>query len=99
LPLAPVPVDIAAATRREVRIETMFRYAHQYDRTVALMASGKVDLKPLISETFPFADAIAAFDRAWGAPDGCQESVQPALNPWPIASDCIKPLAAALGAD
>lgn len=64
LPLEPVPVDIAAATTREVRIETVFRYAHQYDRAIALMGSGKVDLKPLISATFPFAQSIAAFDRA-----------------------------------
>ena len=28
------------------------------------MGSGKVDLKPLISATLPFADSIAAFDRA-----------------------------------
>ncbi|TDA80606.1 NAD(P)-dependent alcohol dehydrogenase, partial [Halomonas marinisediminis] len=31
---------------------------------IALLASGKVDLKPLISATFPFEDSIAAFDRA-----------------------------------
>ena len=42
----------------------MFRYAHQYDRAIALMASGKVDLKPLISETFPFEKSIPAFERA-----------------------------------
>ena len=42
----------------------MFRYAHQYERAIALMASGRVDLKPLISETFPFEDSIEAFDRA-----------------------------------
>ena len=28
------------------------------------MGSGRVDLKPLISETFSFRDSIAAFDRA-----------------------------------
>ena len=28
------------------------------------MASGRVDLKPLISETFTFEDSIKAFDRA-----------------------------------
>jgi D-xylulose reductase len=28
------------------------------------MASGRVDLKPLISETFPFEKSVEAFDRA-----------------------------------
>jgi len=64
LPVEPVAVDIAAASTLEVRIENVFRYAHQYERAIALIASGKVDLKPLISETFAFEDAIKAFDRA-----------------------------------
>ena len=64
LPVNPVAVDISSATTKEVRIETVFRYAHQYDRAIALIASGKVDLKPLISETFAFKDSVAAFDRA-----------------------------------
>lgn len=64
LPVNPVAIDISSATTKEVRIETVFRYAHQYDRAIALIASGKVDLKPLISETFEFKDSIAAFDRA-----------------------------------
>jgi D-xylulose reductase len=64
LPVNPVPIDVSAATTKEVRIETVFRYAHQYDRAIALMGSGKVDLKPLISETFEFADSVKAFDRA-----------------------------------
>jgi D-xylulose reductase len=64
LPVDPVPVDIAAASTKELRIENVFRYAHQYDRAIALFASGRVDLKPLISATFDFEDSIAAFDRA-----------------------------------
>ncbi len=64
LPVEPVAVDIAGASVKEVRIENVFRYAHQYDRAIALIASGKVDLKPLISETFTFDDSIKAFDRA-----------------------------------
>ncbi len=64
LPVEPVAVDIAGASVKEVRIENVFRYAHQYDRAIALIASGKVDLKPLISQTFAFEDAIKAFDRA-----------------------------------
>ena len=35
-----------------------------YDRAIELIASGKVDLKPLISETFKFDDGIKAFERA-----------------------------------
>jgi D-xylulose reductase len=64
LPVDPVPVDIASASTKELRIENVFRYAHQYDRAIALIASGKVDLKPLISETFDFEDSVKAFDRA-----------------------------------
>lgn len=64
LPVAPVAFDIATASTKEVRIETVFRYAHQYDRAIALMGSGKVNLKPLISATFLFEDSISAFDRA-----------------------------------
>lgn len=64
LPVEPIKIDIAAASTKELRIENVFRYAHQYDRAIALIASGKVDLKPLISETFGFEDSKAAFDRA-----------------------------------
>ncbi|TPJ52513.1 NAD(P)-dependent alcohol dehydrogenase [Mesorhizobium sp. B2-6-4] len=64
LPVAPVAFDIATASTKEIHIETVFRYAHQYNRAIALMGSGRVDLKPLISATFPFEESVAAFDRA-----------------------------------
>jgi D-xylulose reductase len=64
LPVDPVNFDIASLSVREITIASVFRYAHQYDRAIALMASGRVDLKPLISETFAFEDSIKAFDRA-----------------------------------
>ncbi|MHB1101182.1 MAG: NAD(P)-dependent alcohol dehydrogenase [Devosia sp.] len=64
LPVDPVAFDIASLSVKEITIASVFRYAHQYDRAIALMASGRVDLKPLISETFSFEDSIKAFDRA-----------------------------------
>lgn len=64
MPVDPVPFDIVLAQSKEIRMETVFRYANMYDRAIALIASGKVDLKPLISSTFNFQDSIAAFDRA-----------------------------------
>lgn len=64
MPVDPVPVDLVLAQSREIRMETVFRYANMYDRAIALMGSGKIDLKPLISASFEFEDSIAAFDRA-----------------------------------
>ncbi|TGN59362.1 NAD(P)-dependent alcohol dehydrogenase [Paracoccus liaowanqingii] len=64
MPVDPVPVDIVGLQARELRVETVFRYANVYDRAIALIGAGKVDLMPLISLTMPFADSIAAFDRA-----------------------------------
>jgi len=64
MPVDPVPVDLVLAQSKEIRMETVFRYANMYDRAIALMASGKIDLKPLISASFGFEDSIAAFDRA-----------------------------------
>jgi D-xylulose reductase len=64
LPPAPVPFDISAACARECRIETVFRYANVFDRALALIAAGKVDLKPLVSHTYGFDQSIAAFERA-----------------------------------
>lgn len=64
LPVEPVAFDIPASIFKEARIETVFRYANNFDRAVKLIASGKVDLKPLITETYAFADSVAAFDRA-----------------------------------
>ena len=69
MPVDPVPVDIVALQAKELRVETVFRYANVYDRAIALIASGKVDLKPLISASIPFADSIAGFDRAVEARD------------------------------
>jgi D-xylulose reductase len=64
-----IPVDayhlsIHALMGKELRVETVFRYANVYDRAISLIASGKVDLKPLISETFNFEQSIQAFERA-----------------------------------
>jgi D-xylulose reductase len=67
LPVEPVTFDVSGAIAKEVRIETVFRYANIFDRALQLIASGKVDLNPLITDTFDFKDSIAAFERAASA--------------------------------
>ena len=64
MPVEPVPIDVVGLQAKEARLETVFRYANVYDRAIALMASGKVDLKPLVTANYGFEDAIAAFERA-----------------------------------
>jgi D-xylulose reductase len=64
MPVDPVHFDVVAAQVKEARIETIFRYANIYPRAIQLIASGKVDLKPLVSATFPFEESIPAFERA-----------------------------------
>ncbi len=64
LPVEPVTFDVAGAIAKEVRIETVFRYANIFDRALAVIASGKLDFKRLITATYPFAESISAFERA-----------------------------------
>ena len=64
MPPAAISFDVVAAQAKEARIETIFRYANVYPKAVALLASGKVDLKPLVSANFSFDESVAAFERA-----------------------------------
>ena len=68
MPIEPVQIDIVAAQIKEARIETIFRYAHVYPRALALMGSGKIDVKPLITDTFKFDRSIEALDFAVNMP-------------------------------
>jgi D-xylulose reductase len=64
MPVEPVPIDIVAAQAKEARMESVFRYANQYPRAVALLGSGKIDVKPLITDRYQFKDAIKAYEYA-----------------------------------
>jgi D-xylulose reductase len=70
MPPGPVQFDVVAAQIKEARIETVFRYANVYPRAIALLGSGKVDVKPLISRTYPFDESVEAFEfAAQGSPE------------------------------
>jgi D-xylulose reductase len=68
MPGDPIDYDVVAAQVKEARIEHVFRYAHVYPRALALMGSGKINLKPLITVTFDFRDSVKAFDFATKMP-------------------------------
>jgi D-xylulose reductase len=71
MPIGPVPLDIVGLQAKEAEVETVFRYAHVYPRALALMGSGKIDLKPLISRTFEFKESVDAFNFALKMPPDC----------------------------
>ncbi|MBL8360985.1 MAG: NAD(P)-dependent alcohol dehydrogenase [Rubrivivax sp.] len=64
MPALPVPLDIVALQAKELRVETVFRYANMFPRALQLLASGQVDVRPFISRRFAFASAIEAFEQA-----------------------------------
>ena len=66
----PIAYDAGAAMVREARVENIFRYAHVFPRCVAMLASGAIDVKPLITRTFDFEDSVHAFEVAASAPKG-----------------------------
>lgn len=68
MPGAPISFDVVAAQVKEARIETVFRYAHVYSRALALMASRRIDVKPLITDTFAFHQSVSALDYACAMP-------------------------------
>jgi D-xylulose reductase len=63
------PFDVVGAQIKEASVATIFRYAHVYPRALALMASGKIDVKPLLTDTFDFDDSVKAFDWACDMPE------------------------------
>lgn len=64
----PIQYDAGAAMIREARVENIFRYAHVFPRCVGMLASGAIDVKPLITRTFDFDDSVHAFEIAASAP-------------------------------
>ncbi len=69
MPPAPAPFDIVAAQTKEIRIMHIFRYRNMYPRTVKLIASGTLNVRPLITHSYEFKDAIKACEFAATMPE------------------------------
>ena len=70
MPPEPAPVDIVKAQSKEITMKTIFRYANVYNRAIRNIASGAVNVKPLVTSKFEFAKAQEAYDFAASYPDG-----------------------------
>jgi D-xylulose reductase len=64
MPVEPVTFDVVKAQSKEITVKTIFRYAHVYPRALQLMGAGKINLKPLCTETYSFEKSIEAYEYA-----------------------------------
>ena len=59
---APVPVNVLQT--REIEFVGAFRANDEFRRAVELIVSGAIDVAPILSGTYPLAQAVAALERA-----------------------------------
>jgi L-iditol 2-dehydrogenase len=61
---ADVEIPIVNALTREVDIRGVFRYANDYDDALKLVASGKIDMKSLITHNYKIEETKEAFETS-----------------------------------
>jgi L-iditol 2-dehydrogenase len=59
-----VAMDLNAITQKELTFKGVFRYRNTYPTAIDLMASGRIDVKPLITVRFPWEKVKDAMDCA-----------------------------------
>ena len=59
----PVPIDFLKINR-EVTIQTSFRYCNNFPQTIEAIASGKFNVKDMVSHVYDYKDVQKAFSDA-----------------------------------
>lgn len=54
-------ISVADVSAREVDVRGVMRYCNTYPTAVEMLATGKVDLKSLITHRYKFKDSLEAF--------------------------------------
>lgn len=57
-------LPVQAMTAKELQLRGSFRFHAEYFTAVEMMRAGRLDVKPLITQTLPLSDAVAAFELA-----------------------------------
>lgn len=59
-----VPVALNTVVAKEIRLRGTFRFDVEFEWAVGFIASGAIDVTPLLTEIVPLDDALRAFDLA-----------------------------------
>lgn len=57
-------LPVQAMTAKEIELRGSFRFHAEFATAITLMQGGRLDVTPLITQTLPLTDAVAAFDFA-----------------------------------
>ena len=57
-------LPVQAMTAKEIELRGSFRFHAEFFTAVALMQGGRLDVTPLVTQTLPLEEALAAFDLA-----------------------------------
>ncbi len=63
-PSGEATLPLSNMLNHELRIESVFRYRHIYPMAIAAVADGRVNLKGIVTDIFPFDDMQSAMDKA-----------------------------------
>ena len=69
MPTELAPLDVVTMQIKELSIESIFRYVNVYPLVISMIASGKLNVKPLVTRQYPFTDSVAAIKYAATLPE------------------------------
>lgn len=72
---ASVTLPLNTLMAREITLAGSFRFANVFATALSLMATGRVDVKPLITSVYPLAECETAIQAAITAPDSIKVQV------------------------
>jgi L-idonate 5-dehydrogenase len=74
---ASVTLPLNVLMARELTLAGSFRFANVFATSLALMTSGRIDVRPLITSVFPLAEVNIAVQTAMDAEDGIKVQIEP----------------------
>jgi L-iditol 2-dehydrogenase len=72
-----IPLPLSQLNPQELTISLVNRYAHTWPLAIELVASGRVDVNPLITHHFPLAQTAEALTLASRVPDSVKAVIHP----------------------